>query len=78
MDNLYCVCMVIPDTDIFKRFIFELDPVDNSVKLLELKQCKISYLSMPQVKKLKLQQRLLITFRSASWFMTSVSWLSIT
>ena len=42
--------MVLPDTDIFKGFIFELDPVDNSVKLLELKQCKIFYSSMPQKK----------------------------
>ena len=34
--------MVLPDTDILEGLIFELDPVDNSVKLLELKQCKIS------------------------------------
>ena len=42
--------MVLPDTDILEGLIFELDPVDNSVKLLELKQCKILYSSMPQKK----------------------------
>ena len=52
MINLYCECMVLPDTDILEGLIFELDPVDNSVKLLELKQCKILYLSMSQKKEL--------------------------
>lgn len=71
--------IVLPDTYIFKGLIFELDPVDNSVKLLELKQCKIFYLRMSQKKELiNWYQRFFITFRSASWFMTSVSWLSIT
>ena len=79
MINLYCECMILPDTDILEGLIFELDPVDNSVKLLELKQCKILYLSMSQKKELmNLYQRFLITFRSASWFMTSVSWFNIT
>ena len=52
MDYIEMVLRVLPDTDIFKRFIFELDPVDNSVKLLELKQWKTIYLSMSQKKEL--------------------------
>ena len=58
-------CMVLPDTDILEGLIFELDPVDNSVKLLELKQCKIFHSSRSQKKELtklydNLKQRILV------------------